>query len=30
MRREKAMALFEEGYNCAQAVVLAFADLAWT
>lgn len=27
MRREKAMALFEEGYNCAQAVVLAFADL---
>lgn len=27
MRREKAMALFEEGYNCAQSVVLAFADL---
>lgn len=27
MRREKAMALFEEGYNCAQAVFLAFADL---
>lgn len=27
MRREKAMALFEEGYNCAQAVFLAFSDL---
>ncbi len=27
MRREQAMALFEKGYNCAQAVVLAFADL---
>lgn len=27
MRREKAMALFEEGYNCAQSVFLAFADL---
>ena len=27
MRREKAMALFEQGYNCAQSVFLAFADL---
>lgn len=27
MRREKAMVLFEEGYNCAQSVFLAFADL---
>ena len=27
MRREKAMALFEEGYNCTQALVLAFEDL---
>lgn len=27
MRKEKAMALFEEGYNCAQAVFLAFADM---
>lgn len=27
MRKEKAMALFEEGYNCAQAVFLAFEDL---
>ena len=27
MRKEKAMQLFEEGYNCAQAVVLAFEDL---
>ena len=27
MRREKAMALFDEGYNCAQSVFLAFADL---
>ena len=26
-RREKAEALFKEGYNCSQAVVLAFADL---
>ncbi|MCM1284133.1 MAG: C-GCAxxG-C-C family protein [Muribaculaceae bacterium] len=26
-RREKAMRLFEEGYNCTQSVVLAFADL---
>ena len=26
-RREKAMALHREGYNCAQAVVLAFEDL---
>lgn len=26
-RKEKAMELFEEGYNCAQAVVLAFEDL---
>ena len=26
-RREKAMALHKEGYNCAQAVVLAFEDL---
>ena len=26
-RKEKAMALFEEGYNCAQAVFLAFEDL---
>lgn len=27
MRSEKAMKLFEEGYNCAQAVFLAFEDL---
>lgn len=27
MRREKAMALFEEEYNCAQSVFLAFVDL---
>lgn len=27
MRREMAMELFEEGYNCAQSVFLAFADL---
>ena len=27
MRREKAMKLFEEGYNCAQSVFLAFEDL---
>ena len=26
-RREKAMRLFEEGYNCAQSVFLAFEDL---
>lgn len=26
-RKEKAMELFESGYNCSQAVVLAFADL---
>lgn len=26
-RKEKAMELFEGGYNCSQAVVLAFADL---
>lgn len=26
-RKEKAMALFREGYNCAQSVVLAFSDL---
>lgn len=26
-RREKAMALHREGYNCAQAVVLAFEDM---
>lgn len=26
-RKEKAMKLFEEGYNCAQAVFLAFEDL---
>ncbi len=26
-RKEKAMAYFEEGYNCAQAVTLAFSDL---
>jgi C_GCAxxG_C_C family probable redox protein len=26
-RKEKAMALFESGYNCAQSVVLAFSDL---
>lgn len=26
-RKEKAMAYFHQGYNCAQAVVLAFADL---
>lgn len=27
MRREMAMTLFEEGYNCAQSVFLAFRDL---
>lgn len=27
MRREKAMALFEDGYNCAQSVFLAFSDM---
>ena len=27
MRRERAMELFEEGYNCAQSVFLAFEDL---
>lgn len=27
MRKEKAMKLFEEGYNCAQSVFLAFEDL---
>lgn len=27
MRKEKAMELFEEGYNCAQSVFLAFEDL---
>lgn len=26
-RREKAMALFREGYSCAQSVVLAYEDL---
>ena len=26
-RKEKAMAYFRQGYNCAQAGVLAFADL---
>ena len=26
-RAEKAQALFKEGYNCAQAVAMAFADL---
>ena len=26
-RKEKAMAYFRQGFNCAQAVVLAFADL---
>jgi len=26
-RREKAMSLFEKGYNCAQSVFLAFEDL---
>ena len=26
-RREKAMTLHSEGYNCAQSVVLAFEDL---
>ena len=26
-RKEQAMEYFKEGYNCAQAVVLAFADL---
>lgn len=26
-RAQKAMALFKEGYNCAQAVFLAFSDL---
>ena len=26
-KREKAMQLFEEGYNCAQAVLLAFEDI---
>lgn len=29
-RKEKAMSLFEGGYNCSQAVVLAFADLLET
>lgn len=27
MRKEKAMKLFEQGYNCSQSLVLAFADL---
>lgn len=27
MRKEKAMKLFEEGYNCAQSVFLAFEDV---
>lgn len=27
MRKEKAMKLFEEGYNCAQSVFLSFEDL---
>lgn len=27
MRRERAMQLFEEGYNCAQSVFLAFEDM---
>ena len=27
MRRERAMALFEEGYNCAQSVFLAYSDV---
>lgn len=27
MRKERAMKLFEEGYNCAQSVFLAFEDL---
>ena len=26
-RREKAIANFKEGYNCSQAIVLAFADI---
>lgn len=26
-RRERAMSLFESGYNCTQSVVLAFSDL---
>ena len=26
-RRERAMSLFREGYNCCQAVLLAFADI---
>ena len=26
-RKEKALALFKQGYNCAQSVVLAFEDL---
>ena len=26
-RKEQAMAYFKEGYNCAQAVFLAFRDL---
>lgn len=26
-RRKKAMELFEQGYNCSQAVVLAYADI---
>ena len=26
-RREKAISLFKDGYNCAQAIVLTFADL---
>ena len=25
-KKERAMALFTQGYNCAQSVVLAFAD----
>jgi len=26
-RAQKAMALFKEGYNCSQAIMLTFADL---
>ena len=26
-RKERAMALFESGYNCSQSVILAFSDL---
>ena len=29
-RKERAMSLFESGYNCSQSVVLAFSDLTGT